>query len=136
MKIIDRYIIRQFVLNFLILMVIFGLLFTLVNVTLNLDDFLDAGRRRAAEFPGGVAAATVWAIADYNLPMVLLLFVFFCGLLVVGAMGFTLAGLARTRELVAMISSGMSMYRIAAPIVFAGAIISSLALPNQEFLIP
>src|SRR5690606_33471373 len=49
---------------------------------------------------------------------------------------FTLTGLARNREIIAVISSGISMYRIAAPVVVAGCLLNLLTLPVQEYLIP
>jgi lipopolysaccharide export system permease protein len=51
-------------------------------------------------------------------------------------MGFTFSELARKRELVAMLTSGLSMYRLAAPILIVGGTLNVLALPVQEFIIP
>ena len=51
-------------------------------------------------------------------------------------MGFTLSGLGRSRELTAMVSSGISLYRVAMPILVAGIALNILALPIQEFIIP
>jgi lipopolysaccharide export system permease protein len=51
-------------------------------------------------------------------------------------MGFTLSGLSRSRELTAMTSSGISLYRVAMPILVAGIGLNVLALPVQEFIVP
>ena len=42
----DRYIIRQFLVNFVILLCVMMMLFTVVDMILNLDEFLEAGRLR------------------------------------------------------------------------------------------
>ena len=47
MKILDRYIILQFLLNFVILFVVIMMLFVLVDLIVDLDEFLSAGRDRA-----------------------------------------------------------------------------------------
>ncbi len=135
MKTLDRYIIRQFLINFVILLVVFTMLFVLVDLIVDMDEFVKAGRRRADEF-GGPLWATLWTVATYYGPVLALLYVFFSGLLVVGAMGFSFASLARSGELTAMVSSGMSMHRVAAPVVVVGCLLNVLTLLDQEFVIP
>jgi len=135
MKKLDRYIIEQFLVNFVILLAVMACLFVTVDLLVDVDEFLEAGRIRADQY-GGVFAATLWTIGDYYGPTLVLMYVFFCGLLVVGAMGFTFTGLARNGELVAMVSSGVSMHRIAAPVLVIGLLLNGLAIPNQELLIP
>jgi lipopolysaccharide export LptBFGC system permease protein LptF len=135
MKILDRYIIRQFLINFVILTMALMSLFVLVDMLLDFDEFLAAGEARAGRF-GSVLVATVYSIVDYYYPMTLLLFVFLAGLLVAAAMGFTIWGLARAGEVVAMVASGISMYRVAAPILVVGCSLNMLSLPVQEYLIP
>lgn len=135
MKTLDRYIVRLFLINFGILLAVLSLLFVVVNVLIDLDEYLEAGRLRAAEM-GGAWAGTIYSILDYNAPMVVLLYVFFSGLVVVAAMGFTFAGLYRTGELNAMVSSGISMYRVAASVLIAGFVLNCLSIPAQEFVVP
>jgi len=79
---------------------------------------------------------TFWVIVDYYIPLMLLIYVFFSGLVVLAAMGFTLAALSRQRELTAMVASGISLYRVALPLIVTGAVLSALALPVQELVIP
>ena len=135
MTTLDRYLVRQFLINFAILLLVFIALFMVVDLIVDLDEFLAAGRERADRF-GGVVLGVLWTIADYYGPVVLLLYVFFSGLLVVAAMGFTFSALSRTRELTAMVTSGISMYRISAPVVIVGCLLNALTLPNQELIIP
>ncbi len=186
MKTLDRYIIRQFVVNFAILYVVLMTLFVVVDLIASLDEFFEAGRNWArlqtvtsqAERMGQPASAVLdlikheadanqvarqlhitqaqaeelldlatpgvflrtfgifRAVGDYYGPIVILVYAFFSGLIVVAAMGFTLTGLGRNRELTAMVSSGISLYRVAMPILITGIALNVLALPVQEFVIP
>lgn len=186
MKTLDLYIIRQFVINFAILYVVLMTLFVVVDLIVDLDEFLEAGRnwarrrtvaRQAEQMgqpastimeliehdadpkqiaqrlriteaqaeglldratPGGLlrTLGVFRAVGDYYGPIVILIYAFFSGLIVVAAMGFTLSGLGRNRELTAMVSSGISLYRVAMPILVTGIALNVLALPVQEFVIP
>ncbi|MCC5828316.1 MAG: LptF/LptG family permease [Phycisphaeraceae bacterium] len=135
MLLLDRYILRQFLVNFVILMGILLSLFVVVDMLATIDEFIQAGEMRADEF-GGRTRAFILIAADFYLPMCLLLGVVFVGLATYAAMGFTLHHLIRTRELTAVLTSGISMYRIAAPILVAGGLINLGALPIQEMVIP
>jgi len=111
-------------------------LVVLVDLLLDFDRFVDAGRLRADQFGGSVVVATLYSILDYYYPVTLLAFVFLSGLLVVAAMGFTLWGMGKAGELVALIAGGVSLYRVAAPVLVAGCLVNLLAMPMQEYLIP
>lgn len=136
MKTLDRYIVRQFLTNFAILFVVLMSLFVVVDLIVDLDEFIQAGAAHADAWFGGRWVATLGITVGYYGPMVLLVYVFFNGLIVVGAMGFTLTNLQRTRELTAMIASGVSLYRVAAPLLVTGLLLSALTLPVQEFILP
>ena len=135
MSTLDRYIVRTFLINFAILFAVLMILFAVVDVIVNLDEFIEAGQHRSDQY-GLVVFATLYSIADYYGPVVVLMYVFFSGLLVVGAMGFTLSSLHRGRELTTMVASGLSLYRVAAPVLVTGIILNALAIPCQELLIP
>ncbi len=51
-------------------------------------------------------------------------------------MGFTVTALQRQRELIALLAGGVSLHRVAMPIVVTGAVLSMATLPMQEFLLP
>ncbi len=146
MTTIDRYIIRQFLINFVILAVVLLSFFVLVDLVFALDEFVEAGRVWAERWAGGDDAdepgrwqrflGTLWAIADFYGPMLLLIICWLAGLLVSTAMGFTLTNLSRSGELIAMVTSGLSMHRLAAPIVVTSALLIGLTLLDQELLIP
>ncbi len=79
---------------------------------------------------------TAYVIVDYYAPTMLVIYVFFSGLVITGAMGFTLAAMARNRELTAIAAGGVSLYRVAAPILITGALLAATTLPLQEIVIP
>ncbi len=137
MSILDRYIIKTYLLNFVILLTVLMALFVVGGVLIDLDEYVAAGEV-FAERQGSDSTFmwTVWAIIDFNGPVQLMLYAFFSGLVCVGAAGFTLTGLTRTRELTAMLSSGISMYRIAMPMLLAGFGLNMLASLDQEFILP
>ncbi|MGB0767811.1 MAG: LptF/LptG family permease [Phycisphaeraceae bacterium] len=135
MNTLDRYIIKLFVQNYVILGVVLAGLYVLVDLIVDLDEFLKAGRVHGERL-GGVVAGTAWVMADYYGPVLLLIFTVMSGLLVVAAMGFTIAQLQRTREITAILASGISLYRVAAPVLIAGFAINLLVLPVQEFALP
>jgi lipopolysaccharide export system permease protein len=141
MRILDRYIIRQFLLNTLIVSFVLLGLFVLVDFIIDVDEFLKAGRNWATakhESPTWLQTTgmTLFAIADHYTPMAILLYVYFCGLFVVAGMGFTFAQFTRTRELAAMVTGGISMYRIAMPVIVVGFLIIAVSLPVQEYIVP
>ena len=136
MKILDRYIIRQFLINFVVLFTVVMLLFVVVDLIVDVDEFVQAGEAHKKFWYDLTPVATAAAVVDYYVPVVLLVYVFFNGLIVVGAMGFTIVGLQRNRELTAVIASGVSLYRVAAPVLIAGLLLSAATLPVQEFVLP
>ncbi|MEQ9461605.1 MAG: LptF/LptG family permease [Phycisphaeraceae bacterium] len=135
MTTLDRYILKQFFLNFIVLMVVLIGLFVLIDLILNFDEFMDAGRARADDW-GGVLPATAYAVFDYYGPLAVLAIVNTVGLLAVGAMGFTLVSMYRGRELVAIAASGVSLHRVGLPILVGAALLSIVSLPLQETVIP
>lgn len=136
MKTLDRYIIRNVLINFVVLLISFMMLFVVVDFIIDIDEFLKVGRAWKDSYGGSITIATIVGIADYYGPIVVLLYVFLSGLLVTAAMGFTLASMARSRELVAVVASGVSLYRMATPILGVGLALSLLNLPIQEVVIP
>ena len=136
MSIIDRYIIRQFLVNFAILLIVFMSLFVLADLVIDADEFVKAGEQYALLHGGSAVVGALRAVLEYYPPMVTLMYVFVSGVLVVGAMGFTLAGLMRAREMTAMIASGINMYRIAMPLLLVGCVLNLLNIVSQELVIP
>ena len=58
------------------------------------------------------------------------------GVVLIGGMGFTCAQLVRHRELVAVLASGVSLRRIARPILIVAIMLIGLQALNQELVLP
>ncbi len=145
MDLLDRYIARQYLVNIAALTLIIAGFIVAIDVSMNFDRFVD----RAAEFAtigeeggngaaGGVRRAliAVLLVADLWWPRLLQLMNFLAGILMVGGLGFTCAQLMRHRELLAMLSAGRSLHRVARPVLIVGLGVTGLQLINQEVVIP
>jgi lipopolysaccharide export system permease protein len=141
MSLLDRYIARQYLLNVIVLVIILFSFVVAVDVSINLDRFAkvaDALGARADASPSGVrkTLVTVLVIADLWWPRLLQLFNFLLGLVLVGAMGFTCSQLVRSREFIAMLSAGQSLYRVARPILLVAVLLTGVQALNQELFVP
>jgi lipopolysaccharide export system permease protein len=67
----------------------------------------------------------LFVLAGYLLPVIL-----------VGAMGFTCAHMVKHRELVGVLAGGMSLWRVARPMIVATLALVALQAANREFLLP
>ncbi|MBI4727545.1 LPS export ABC transporter permease LptG [candidate division TA06 bacterium] len=123
MKIIDRYLIREFLKTMLLALVSFALLFILVDVFEKLDIFIDA-------------KAKLWMVALfylYQIPYILVLTLPVAMLL--ASMG-TISQMSRNYEIVALKSSGVSLNRIFLPLLLLGLLVSLMALGFGETVVP
>ncbi len=141
MGILDRYIARQFLINAVNLLVILFTFVVTIDIILNIDRFI-AIARELAEARGQdptflrVGLVTVMIIADLWWPQLFQLFNYMVGLVLVGAMGFTLSQMARHRELGAMLAGGLGLYRAARPIVVVSLGFLAVQFVNDEFILP
>lgn len=163
MKMLDRFIARQFLFNAAALMLILFSFVVAIDVSINFDEFFrvaservaqanalaggDAGGNGGGDGGGGrggvsdpstprVAVVAALLVCDLWWPKLLQLFNYMLGLVMIGAMGFTLSAMTRHRELVALLASGVSLFRVARPIVLAAGLLSLVQLVNQEFFLP
>lgn len=137
MTILDRYIARQFLLNVLVLLVLFSSLFIAIDVVLNMGDFVKAG----ADLAGSrgtlrhAVATLVWII-DYWGPRLLQTLNLLLGMVLVAAMGFTCVQLVRRREFVAAVASGVSLHRLTRPFLLVALVVAAGQAVNQEVFVP
>jgi len=140
--ILDRYIARQFLVNCVLLLVLLSAFVVMVDVSINLSRFYKtAGSLSAAGAVGddGVvrrAIVTVLLVANLWWPRLLSLFNSVSGLVMIGAMGFTLTQMVRHREVVAMLAGGVSLWRAARPVLVVAVAVSGVQVLNQELVIP
>jgi lipopolysaccharide export system permease protein len=127
MKIIDRYIIRAFLTNYLIALAVMIGLYVVLDMFVNLDEFTEASRS------SWVTLRYIISFYGWNL---FLYFSQLSGVIVLVAGCFTLGRFLRTNELTAILASGTSLYRVAAPILLAGIALNAIWIVNQEAVIP
>lgn len=126
-KIIDRQMVRGFFKAYFVCLTSLLCLYIVVDLFTNLDDFaqndkgLGAVVRKIFTFYG----YQVWQIFDR-----------LCEAIVLLAAMFTVAWMQRNNEQVPLLSAGMSTRRIVMPVLASGAIMLSLAVLNQELLLP
>ena len=137
MLLIDRTIILRFLGNFVTLFCLIFIFAVSIDVILQFDSFVGAARRAVdgGQFDS-VLPATLAAILDFHGPRVFQFFAFMVGLVSIGAAGFTLAQMQRSRELVALLASGFPLQRVMMAIIVAAVGLNVVQILNQELVIP
>lgn len=134
---LDRYIARQYLVNVAALFALLCTFIVAVDVVLHLSRFVSAGERLSGGSSGvRHAAATLLLVIDLWGPRLLQLFGHLYGMVLVAAMGFTCAQLVRRRELVAALASGLSLHRLARPILLVALAVTGVHAVNQEYFVP
>jgi lipopolysaccharide export LptBFGC system permease protein LptF len=129
MKILDRYIAKNFLIGYVIAFCVLIGLRVIIELFVNLDEFAEN-----AETLG--AWDLMKHIAVFYALRMTLYFRDTAGVITVVAAAFSLGRMVRNNELVAMIASGVSAKRIVGPILVLVIFFTALAVADQEFLIP
>src|SRR5215470_5012613 len=111
MKLLDRYILRAFFTNYFIALGVMIGIYVVLDLFVNLDEFT----KNSVSF-----AVVLRNIINYYGWDLFLYFSQLSGVIVLVAACFTLGRFLRTNELTAVLASGTSLYRVAAPILLAG----------------
>jgi len=128
LKTIDRYILKAFLVNYLIALAVMVGLYVVLDLFLNLDEFTG--------IQSDTRVQTVFKIVDFYSYNLLLYFAQLAGAILIIAACFTFGRFLRTNELTALLASGTSMYRVATPVLLAALALNGLWLIDQEYLIP
>jgi lipopolysaccharide export system permease protein len=123
MKIIDRYFVKQFLQTLLFALAAFTVIFIVIDLMENLDDFLDQN----------VSYPVIFEYYIYFAPEIIRLMIPVATLL---ACLFTVGKMANQNELTAVKSSGVSLYRIMAPFIVTSLIISILSIYFGGYVVP
>jgi lipopolysaccharide export system permease protein len=102
-------------------------LYVVVDLFTNLEDF----SRRGGNFLG-----VIRAIATYYMYQVSQIFDRLCEAIILMASMFTITWMQRCNELIPLLSAGVSTRRIVVPVLLCAWATLSLAIVNQEFIIP
>ncbi|HOA74343.1 MAG TPA: LptF/LptG family permease [Phycisphaerae bacterium] len=127
MRILDRYILRNFLYSYVLSLCVLISLYVVLDLFVNLDEFTE-NRKPVLE-----VGRDIFDYYIYNVP---LYFAQLSGVITAFAACVTLARLQRQNELVAILASGTSLYRVATPIVLASLAMNGLLVLDQEFLLP
>ncbi|MCA9278342.1 MAG: LptF/LptG family permease [Phycisphaeraceae bacterium] len=141
MKLLDRYIIKQYLFNTVALMCVLFCFIIAIDISLNIDRFLRLASdilRKKGETDAIVPRVTlaVGLIGDLWGPRLFSLYNTLLGVVLTAAMGFTVTQLVRHRELVAMIASGQSLHRVVRPFLIVAIAMTTVAIINQEIFLP
>jgi len=135
MRLLDRYIVRSFLVNYLLAATVLLGLYVLLDLIINFDRFTKVSAE--LHLSGG---ALFWVIlrdiTDYYTYQLLVVFQQICVAIPLLAAGFTMVRMTRSNELCAMLASGVSLYRVATPIVLGSVFFSMLVIVDQEVLMP
>lgn len=123
MKILDRYLIKQFIQTILFGLIAFTLMFVVIDMMENLDDFIDQN----------VPASMIFQYYLVFIPEIIRL-VTPVSVLLSGL--FTAGKMSALNELTAMKAGGVSLYRFMAPFLIATLFISILSVYVGGYLVP
>jgi lipopolysaccharide export system permease protein len=127
MKILDRYLARQFVRTFLIFLCSFTGLYIVIDFFGNIEEFLEY-----ADIRGSMIAV----LAEYYGYRTLSFFNWTSGVLSLISAMFTVTAFQRGNELTAVTAAGVARRRAVLPIFLAAAGVSALAVANRELVLP
>ncbi len=123
MKLLDKYILKQFILTALFGLITFMMIFVIIDLMENLDDFLD--NNVPNEIITQYYVAFLPEIIKLMTPVAVLL-----------ASLFTTGKLAGQNELTAMKAGGMSIYRYMFPIVLVALAVSGVSVYFNGWIVP
>jgi lipopolysaccharide export system permease protein len=121
--VLDRYVARALVLQTVLASLAFLTISIIVDLFERLDTFID----------NDVPWTT---IAQYYVATMPSLFVITLPIAALIAVLFALGGMARRNELIAMTASGISLYRILAPVLITGTVLTAVGLACTIQLVP
>lgn len=138
MTLFDWYVLRRFLFNFVVLLLLVFVLGAAIDLVVQLDEFTAAARTVAGEDAN--VLFMVWTLismaVDFHGPRLFQFYAYLLGLCSVGAMAFTFSQMHRYKELIAVMASGVSLYRVAWPVLIAAFALNVLHLFNSNMILP
>jgi len=124
---LDRYLLRSLLLDYVIALGVMLSLYVVLDLFVNMDEFTEQ------KF---TLVRTLRNIASYYGPNLLLYHAELSGVITLFACLATIARARRQNEMTAMLASGVSLYRVAAPVIAFGICTTGLLVLNTEVFIP
>ena len=123
MKILDRYILRQFIIPVMLCLLTFCMMFVVFDLFEHLSDFLKS-------------RPPLLQVVEYYLCVLPTLAVYIVPISILLGLLYSLWQMARHNELTAMRAGGVGLLRIALPILLVGASAAVLVAVVQELIVP
>ncbi len=123
MKILDKYLTKSFLLTIVFALIAFTLVFVIIDIMENLDDFIDQN------VAGYIIAYYYLVFTPDILNLMIPVAVLFSAL-------FTVGKASNLSELTAIKASGVSFYRFMAPFIFATLLISFATIVFSGYIVP
>lgn len=128
LTVLNRYILRALLFNYVIALAAMMSLYIVLDMFVNLDEF--------TEQEGVPLLEIIQNIASYYAANLFLYFSQLSGAITLFACSATLARMRKANELTAVLASGVSLYRIAAPVIAFGLATTGLLVLDTEWAIP
>ena len=128
MKILDKYLIKSFLIGYAIAFCVLIGLRIIIELFVKLDEFTEQAKL-------GVLGVLKNIFIFYGLNSTLY-FRDFSGTIIVLAAVFSIGKMVRSNELVAVMSSGVSLKRVIGPVIVLALLLTGLLIVDQEFIIP
>jgi len=128
MTVIDRYIVRTFVVGYLILVGVGVGMYVLIDLLINLDDFLEDRTLTGLQVLG-----LMFDFYGHNLP---LYYAQLGGPMMAVAAAFTLGRMLKNNELTALVAAGMPLQRLVVPLLLSSFGLTALWMANRECVMP
>jgi lipopolysaccharide export system permease protein len=128
LRILDRYLLKQYLQVFLICFLSFTGLFIVIDAFGHLDHFVDYAEKSGA--------GLLETFASYYSYRALAIFDRSCGTLALVSAMFTVTWIQRHNEMTALLAAGVPRIRVLRPIIFAALTISLLAVGFRELVMP
>jgi lipopolysaccharide export system permease protein len=128
MKILDRYVAKNFLVGYVIALAVLLGLRIIIDLFVKIDEFTE-------HVDLGTAAVLKNILTFYGLNCTLY-FRDFAGMITVVAASFSFGKMVRSNELVAVMASGVSLKRVIGPIVFLAVLLTGVLVIDQELIIP
>ena len=128
MKILDKYVAKNFLIGYAIAFCSLIGLRIIIDLFVNLDEFTEN-----ADLSAMAVMKNILVFYALNCT---LYFREFAGMITVVAASFSFGKMVRSNELVAVMASGVSLKRVIAPIVLLALLLTGVLVIDQEFVIP
>lgn len=121
--ILDRYLLKQFCKNMLLMLTAFTAIYILVDFFERIDEFIQAGK------PMSLAARYFFLKIPFMVDQIIPVSILLAGVITLGLLN-------HNGELLALKAGGIYMSRVTIPIVIGASLFTLLALVNSEWFLP